>query len=61
MGVRSWEPLAIAIGGLSLAIVSYGMREGALGTLTYGSGLISAGLALVHWFASSAPRAEKRL
>ncbi len=61
MGVRRWEPLAIAIGGLSLAVVSYGMKDGALGNLTYGSGLISAGLALVHWLASSAPRVPRRL
>jgi hypothetical protein len=51
MEERSWEPLAVAIIGLSLAVVSYGMKDGGLGSLTYGSGLISAGLALVHWFA----------
>jgi hypothetical protein len=52
MEERSWEPLAIAIVGLALAIASYGMKDGGLGSLTYGSGLISAGLALVHWFAA---------
>ena len=59
MGERSWEPLAIAILGLLLAIVSYGMKDGGLGSLTYGSGLISAGLALVHWFALREKRAQK--
>ncbi len=52
MEERSWEPLAVAILGLLLAIMSYGMKDAGLGTLTYGSGLISAGLALVHWFAA---------
>jgi hypothetical protein len=60
MSVRSWEPLAITIGGLFLAIVSYGMKEGIPGSLTYASGLISAGLALVHWFAASHSRVQKR-
>jgi hypothetical protein len=59
MGARRWEPLAIAIGGLLLAILSYGMTQGILGNLTYGSGLISAGLAVVHWFTASDPRVQK--
>jgi hypothetical protein len=52
MEERSWEPLAVAILGLLLAVMSYGMKDAGLGSLTYGSGLISAGLALVHWFAA---------
>lgn len=60
MGVRSWEPLAVAIGGLLLAIASYGMKDGVLGSLTYVSGLISASLALIHWFAAYGLRRRKR-
>ncbi len=52
MGERSWEPLAVAIAGLFLAIVSYGMKDAGLASLTYGCGLISAALALAHWFAA---------
>jgi hypothetical protein len=50
MGERSWEPLAIAILGLLLAIMSYGIKDGGLGNVVYVSGLVSAGLSLAHWF-----------
>ncbi|WP_281928798.1 hypothetical protein [Methylocystis iwaonis] len=42
--------MAVAILGLLLAIVSYGIKDPKLSTLVYGSGLISAGFALLHWF-----------
>ncbi len=60
MGERSWEPLAVAIFGLLLAIMSYGMKNAGLGNLTYGCGLVSAGLALLHWFAPIAQRVRKK-
>lgn len=42
--------MAVAILGLLLAIVSYGIKDPKIATLVYGSGLISAGFALLHWF-----------
>ncbi|MDJ0450571.1 hypothetical protein [Methylocystis sp. JR02] len=50
MSARSSTPLAVAILGLLLAIVSYGIKDPKIATLVYGSGLISAGFALLHWF-----------
>ncbi len=60
MGERSSEPLAVAILGLLMAITSYGIKDAGLGNLTYGSGLVSAGLALLHWFAPTAQRVRKK-
>ncbi|KAF2990192.1 hypothetical protein MJC1_02584 [Methylocystis sp. MJC1] len=50
MSARSSTPLAVAILGLLLAIVSYGIKDPKLATLVYGSGLMSAGFAVLHWF-----------
>jgi hypothetical protein len=51
MSVRSSTPLAVAILGLLLAILSYAITDEKFGSVVYGSGLISAGFALAHWFA----------
>lgn len=42
--------MAVAIIGLLLAIVSYGIKDPKLAILVYGSGLMSAGCAVLHWF-----------
>jgi hypothetical protein len=57
MSERSWAPLVIAILGLSLAVVSYGMKDANWSYLTYGCGLISAGFSLLHWFTTERGRA----
>ncbi|WP_442755102.1 hypothetical protein ACNHKD_00120 [Methylocystis sp. JAN1] len=54
MSERSPTPLAVAIMGLLLAIISYAVKDESLGRLVYGSGLLSAGFALLHWFATPA-------
>jgi hypothetical protein len=56
MSERSPVPLAIAVMALILAIVSYGVKDDALGRLVYGSGLVSAAFALLHWFATPLPK-----
>lgn len=57
MSDRSWEPLAVAICGLLLALASYVMKDEILSRLVYGSGLTSAGLSLLHWFMAQRRRA----
>lgn len=52
MGERCWKPLAVAIAGMMLAVVSYGVRDVNIGRVVYASGLISAALSLIHWFAA---------
>ncbi|MEK8095543.1 hypothetical protein WOC76_24100 [Methylocystis sp. IM3] len=56
MSERSAAPLAVAILGMSLAVVSYGIKDQNLGAVVYGCGLISAGLSLLHWFRTPRPR-----
>jgi hypothetical protein len=56
MSARSPVPLAVAIMALILAIVSYGIKDDALGRVAYGSGLISAAFALLHWLAIPLPK-----
>jgi lipopolysaccharide export LptBFGC system permease protein LptF len=51
MNERNATPLAVAIMGLLLAILSYAIKDERLGLVVYGSGLLSAGFALLHWFA----------
>jgi hypothetical protein len=51
MNERNPTPLAVAIMGLLLAILSYAIKDERLGVVVYGSGLLSAGFALLHWFA----------
>jgi len=48
MSERNPVPLAVAILALLLAVVSYGIRDESLGAVVYGSGLLSAGFALLH-------------
>ncbi len=55
MSARSPAPLAIAILGMSLAILSYGMKDQNIAAVVYGSGLLSAGLSLLHWFRTPKP------
>jgi len=56
MGERCWKPLAVAILGMSMALISYGVREPHLGVIVYVCGLASAGLALLHWFVTPVRR-----
>jgi hypothetical protein len=58
MSERSATPLAIAIMGMSLAVLSYAIKDESLGSLVYGSGLLSAGCSLLHWFAERKPHAR---
>lgn len=56
MNERSAAPLAIAIMGMSLAVLSYAIRDESLGVVVYGSGLLSSGFSLLHWFSTPGPR-----
>lgn len=59
MNERCWTPLAVAIMGLLLAILSYAIKDERLGAVVYGSGLLSAAFAVLHWFAN--PDQKQRL
>ncbi len=50
MGKRSAMPLAIAILGLLMSVLSYAMKDVNFGNVVYGCGLLSAGFSLIHWF-----------
>ncbi|CAJ0873705.1 hypothetical protein AMST5_02533 [freshwater sediment metagenome] len=56
MTERSAIPLAIAIMGMSLAILSYAIKDQNLGSVVYGSGLLAAGLSLIDWFSPPKPK-----
>ena len=58
MNERSATPLAVAIMGMSMAVISYAIKDESRGLVVYGSGLLSAGLSILHWF--SAPVAKRR-
>lgn len=55
MSERSPVPLAIAILGMCLAVLSYGIKDQNLGVVVYGCGLLSAGFSLLHWFRAPKP------
>lgn len=55
MNKRSSTPLAIAILAMFMAIVSYAIKDETLARVVYGSGLLSAGLSLIHWFTETTP------
>ncbi len=56
MSERSGIPLAVAIMGMSLAVLSYAIKDDKLGSVVYASGLLSAGFSLLHWFATPTPK-----
>lgn len=58
MSERGALPLAVAIMGMSLAVISYAIKDESIGLVVYGSGLLSAAFAILHWF--SAPVAKRR-
>ncbi|MGJ0507287.1 MAG: hypothetical protein ACR652_09155 [Methylocystis sp.] len=60
MSEQSTISLAVTIMGLSLAVLSYAIRDEGLGSLVYGSALLSASLSLAHWFVTLKPRAKGR-
>lgn len=53
MNERGAIPLVVAILGMSMAVLSYAIKDESLGIVVYGSGLLSAALALADWFAPS--------
>lgn len=55
MNERSAIPLAIAIMGMILSVLSYAVPDENFGRVAYGSGLLSAVLSLVHWFITPTP------
>jgi hypothetical protein len=56
MNERSAIPLAVAIMGMALAVLSYAMKNENIGNVVYVAGLLSASLSLAHWFAAARPK-----
>lgn len=50
--------MGVAIMGMSLAVLSYAIKDANIGGVVYVSGLLSAGFSLLHWFRT--PNAKRR-